>query len=125
MLNCYKGSCPESEYGSLRMMATAVVKFQEVQGCWETSAEVVVPEPIKSVPVPLSRNSTVAKRYRYRSNWYRYPHTEKYRYRHVIFTGIEQDYDSNARVRSSFDHQRGITMKKGIKSKEKVEKVAF
>ena len=26
MHNCYKGSCPESEYGSWRMMAVAVVK---------------------------------------------------------------------------------------------------
>ena len=49
--NCYKGSCPESEYGSLRMMTTTVVKFWEVQRCWETSAETVVPVPLKSVPV--------------------------------------------------------------------------
>ena len=59
----------------------------------------------------------MAKRYRYRSN--------RYRYRHVIFTGIEQDYDSNARVRSSFDDQHGITMEMGIKAKGKVEKAAF
>ena len=39
--------------------------------------------------------------------------------------GIGQDYDSNARVRSSFNHQRGITMEKGIKSNGKVEKAAF
>ena len=52
--NCYKGSCPESEYGSLRMMETTVVKFREVQRCWEISAEEVVPVPLKSVPVHLS-----------------------------------------------------------------------
>ena len=76
--NCYKGSCPESEYGSLRMMETTVVKFREVQRCWETSAEAVVLVPLKPVPVHLSWNSTMAKRYRYRSSWYRYPHTKKH-----------------------------------------------
>ena len=110
--NCYKGSCPESEYGSLRMMATTVVKFREVQQCWETSAEAVVPVPLKPIPVHPSWNSTVAKRYRYR-------------YRHVIFARIEQEYDSNARVRSSFNHQLKITMEKGIKAKGKVENAAF
>ena len=76
--NCYKGSCLESEYESLRMTVTIVVKFREVQRCWETSAEAVVPVPLKPVPVHLSWNSTVAKRYRYRSNRYRYPQTEKH-----------------------------------------------
>ena len=52
-------------------------------------------------------------------------HTNRYRYRHVIVEGIEQDYDFNARVRSSFNHQLEITMEKGIKAKGKVEKSAF
>ena len=99
------------------MMATTMVKFREVQRCWETSAEAVVPVPLKPVPVHPSWNSTVAKRYRYRSN--------RYRYRHVIFAGIGQDYDANARVRSSFNHQRGITMEEGINAKGKVEKTTF
>ena len=76
-----------------------------------------VPVPLQPVSVPPYRKAPVANRYRY--------HTNLYRYRRVIFVGIEQDYDSNARVRSSFDHQRGITMKKGIKAKGKVEKAAF
>ena len=59
----------------------------------------------------------MAKRYRY--------HTNQYRYQHVIFEGIEQDYVSNGRVHSSFDHQLEITMEKGIKSKGKGEKAAF
>ena len=69
------------------MMATTVVKFREVQRCWETSAEVVVPVPLKPVPVHISWNSTVAKRYRYRSNRYRYPYTEKRQYQ--IGTGTK------------------------------------
>ena len=43
----------------------------------------------------------------------------------MIFAGIEQDYDSNARVHLPFDHQFEITMEKGIKVNEKVEKAAF
>ena len=77
----------------------------------------MVPVPGKPIPVPQSRNSTVAK-------WYRY-HTYWYRYRHVIFEGIEQNSNSSARVRSSFDHQFEITMEKGIKAKGKVERAAF
>ena len=69
------------------------------------------------VPVPPYKKAPVANWYWYRTNWYRY--------RHVIFEGIGQDYDSNARVRSSFNHQRRITMEKGIKDKGKVEKAAF
>ena len=69
------------------------------------------------VPVPLYRKAPVANQYRY--------HTNRYRYQHVTFAGIEQDYDSNARVRSSFDHQLEITMEKGIKAKGKVEKATF
>ena len=69
------------------------------------------------VPIPPYRKAPVENRYRYRTN--------RYRYRHVIFTGIGQDYDSNARVHSSFNHQRGITMEKGIKAKGKVEKGDF
>ena len=77
----------------------------------------VVPVPLSSVPVPPARKAPEAK-------WYRY-HTNRYRYRYVIFTGIEQNSDSNARVHSSFDHQFEITMEKGIKDKEKGEKIAF
>ena len=77
----------------------------------------VVPVPLKLIPVPPNRKAPVANRYRY--------HTNRYRYQHVIFAGIEQDYDSNARVHSSFDHQLEITMEKGIKAKGKVEKAAF
>ena len=43
----------------------------------------------------------------------------------MIFTGIEQDYDSNARVHSSFYHQLEITMEKGIKAKGKMERATF
>ena len=140
MHNCYECSGPESEYGSLRMMETAVVKSWEVKRCWGTSAEAVVPVPGKPVsgtgtpklkinsgqvaPVPLSpvlvppsKNSQEAKWYRYHSYWYRY--------RHVIFAGIEQNFDSNARVHSSFNHQFKITMENDIKAKEKVERVDF
>ena len=45
----------------------------------------------QAVPVPPYRKAPVANRYRY--------HTNRYRYQHVIFAGIEPDYDSNARVR--------------------------
>ena len=117
MHNCFKCSGLESEYGSLRMMATAVVKSWEVQRCWGASAEAVVPVPLQPVPVPPYRKAPVANRYRYHSN--------RYRYQHGIVAGIEQDYDSNARVHSSFDHQLEITMEKGIKDKGKVEKATF
>ena len=49
-----------TEFGSLRMMASAVVKSWEVQWCWGTIAEAVVPVPGKPVSVPQSRNSPVA-----------------------------------------------------------------
>ena len=64
----------------------------------EINSGQVVPVPGKSVPVPPSRNSPVAKWYRYHTYWYRY------RYQHVIFAGIEQNSNFSARVRSSFDH---------------------
>ena len=76
-----------------------------------------VPVPLQSVLVPPYRKAPVANQYRYHSN--------RHRYQHGIVAGIEQDYDSNARVHSSFDHQLEITMEKGIKAKEKVEKAAF
>ena len=69
------------------------------------------------VPVPPYRKAPIENRYRY--------HTNRYRYQHVIFERIDQDYDSNARVRSSFDHQLEITMEKSIKAKGKVKKAAF
>ena len=69
------------------------------------------------VPVPPYRQAPVANRF-----WY---HTNQYQYQHIIFSGIEQDYVSNARVHSSFDHQLEMKMEKGIKAKEKVEKAAF
>ena len=77
----------------------------------------LVPIPLQPVPVPPYRKAPVANRYQY--------HYNRYRYQHGIVTGIEQDYDSNARVHSSFDHQLEITMEKGIKAKGKVEKAAF
>ena len=69
------------------------------------------------VPVRPCRKAPVAKWYRYRTN--------RYRYLHVRFAGIEQEYDSNGRVRLSFNHQLEITMEKGTKAKGKVEKAAF
>ena len=77
----------------------------------------VVPVSLSPVPVPLNRKAPEAK-------WYQY-HTNRYWYRYVIFVGIEQNFDSNARVHSSFDHQFVITMEKGIKAKGKGEKAAF
>ena len=71
-----------------------------------------VPVPLQPVPVLPYRKAPASNRYRYR-------------YQHGIVTRIEQDYDSNARVHSSFDHQLEITMEKGIKAKGKVEKAAF
>ena len=76
-----------------------------------------VPVLLQPVSVPPYRKEPVANRYRY--------HTNRYRYQHEIFAGIEQDHDSNARVHSSFDHQLEITMEKGIKAKRKVEKTTF
>ena len=60
-----------------------------------------VPVQVRAVPVHPSWNLTVVN---------------LYRYRRVLFVGIKKDYDSNARVRSSFNNQCGITMKKGIKA---------
>ena len=83
----------------------------------EINSGQVVPVPLSPVPIPTSRNSPVAK-------WYRY-HTYWYRYQHVIFEGFEQNSNSGARVRSSFDHQFEITMEKGIKAKGRVERSSF
>ena len=77
----------------------------------------VVPVPLSPVPVAPNRKSPVTK-------WYRY-HTYWYRYQHVIFVRFEQNSNSSARVRSSFDHQFESTKEKGIKAKEKVEKESF
>ena len=77
----------------------------------------VVPVPLSPLPVPPSKKSPEAKWYRYRTYWYRY--------RRVKIARFEQNSNSDARVRSSFDHQLEITMEKGIKAKEKREKVAF
>ena len=70
----------------------------------------VQPVPVP-VPVPPYRKAPVANRYRFHSN--------RYRNQHGIVAGIEQDYDSNARVHSSFDHQLKSTMEKGIKRQRK------
>ena len=51
--------------------------------------------------------------------------TNLYRYTCVRTTGIEQDFDSNARARSSFTYQCRITMKRGIKAIGYKEKAAF
>ena len=77
----------------------------------------VVPVPLSPVPVPLSKKSTEAKWYRYR--------TYGNQYRHVIIAGFEQNSNSGARVRSSFDHQLEITMGKVIKAKGKGEKATW
>ena len=77
----------------------------------------MVPVPGKPVLVPSSRNSLVAK-------WYRY-HTYWYRYQHVIFAGFEQNSNFGAKVRSSFDNKFEITKEKGIKAKGRVEKGSF
>ena len=74
----------------------------------------MVPVPLSPVSVPPSKKSPEAKLYRY--------HTNRYRYQHVIFAAFEQNSNSSARVRSSFDHQFMITMEKGIKAKGKVER---
>ena len=58
--------------------------------------------PLQPVPVPPYRKAPVEN---------------QYRYQHGIVMRIERDYDSNARVHSSFDHQLEITMEKGIKAK--------
>ena len=88
-----------------------------MQQCWETSAEAPVLVQPQPVPVHPSQKSPVAKLYRYNTNLYWY--------RRVRFAGIEQYYESNARVRLSFNYQCGITMKKGIKAQGKREKGAF
>ena len=82
-----------------------------------TSKQEINSGQVVPIPVPPSKKSPEVK-------WYRY-HTNQYRYRHVIFAGIEQNSDSNARVHSSFDHQFEITMEKGIKAKEKEGGAAF
>ena len=77
------------------------------------------PVPVQAQPVPVhpSQKSPVANLYRYSTNLYRY--------KRVRFAGIEQDYESNVRVRSSFNYQCEITMEKGIKAKGKREKAVF
>ena len=70
-----------------------------------------VPVHLQLVPVHPCRKVAVSNLYRYTTNLYRYTH--------VRFAGIEQEYYSNARVRSSFSHKLEITMEKGIKAKEK------
>ena len=77
----------------------------------------VVPVPLSPIPVPPNKKSPVAK-------WYQY-HTYWYQYQHVIFPGFEQNSNSGAKVRSSFDHQFEIIKEKGIKAKEKGEKGSF
>ena len=49
------------ECGSLRMMAAAVVKSWEVQWCWGTIAEAVVPVPLSPVLVPPKQKITSSK----------------------------------------------------------------
>ena len=82
----------------------------------EINSGQVVSVPLSPVPIPPSKKSLEAK--------WRY-HTNRYRYQHVIFVGFEQNSNSSARVRSSFDHQFEITMEKGIKAKGKVERGVF
>ena len=69
------------------------------------------PVPIQPQPVPVHSSLKVLVDNLY---WYS---TNLYRYRCVRVAGIEQEFDSNARARSSFNYQCGITMEKGIKAK--------
>ena len=80
-----------------------------------TSSQLVLVQP-QPVPVHPSQKVPVDNLYRYNTNLYRY-NTNLYRYRRVRVAGIEQEFDSNARARSSFNYQCGITMEKGIKAK--------
>ena len=118
------GSCCGEVLGSAMMLGnkcrgsgTGTRKIGTGTPKQEFNSGQVVPVPLSLVPVPPTRKAPEAK-------WYRY-HTNRYRYRYVIFMGIEQNSESNARVHSSFDHQFEITMEKGIKAKEKGEKIAF
>ena len=86
-----------------------LVKFREVQQCWETNVEAPVPVHLQPVPVHPCRKVAKSNLYRYSSNLYRY--------RRVRAAGIEQEFKSNARERSSFNYQCGIIMEKGIKAK--------
>ena len=72
-----------------------------------TSSQLV---PVQPQPVPVHPSQKVPVH-----NLYRY-YTNLYRYRRVRVAGIEQEFDSNARARSSFNYQCGITMEKGIKA---------
>ena len=87
-----------------------LVKFQEVQQSWETSVE--APVPVHLQPVLVHPCRKVAE-------------SNLYRYKRVRVEGIEQEFDSNARARSSFNNQCGITMEKGIKAKGWRKKAAF
>ena len=83
----------------------------------KSSREQPVPVQLQPVLVHLSEKVPVDNLYRYNTNLYRY--------RRVRVTGIEQEFESNARARSSFNYQCGIIMEKGIKAKENREKAAF
>ena len=94
-----------------------LVMFREVQQCWKSTSGQPVPVHLQLVSVHPCRKVAESNLYRYTTNLYRYTH--------VRFAGIEQEYKSNARARSSFSHQLEITMEKGIKAKGKGEKAAF
>ena len=77
------------------------------------------PVPVHLQPVPVHPCKKVVE-----TNLYQYT-TNLYRYTCVRTAGIEQEFDSNARARSSFNYQCGITMKRGIKAIGYKEKAAF
>ena len=94
-----------------------LVKFREVKQCWKSTSGQPVPVHLKPVPVYPCRKVAESNLYRYTTNLYRYTC--------VRTAGIEQEFDSNARARSSFNYQCGITMKRAIKAIGYKEKAAF
>ena len=94
--NKYRGTCTGTP------LTCTGTPMQESTSCQ--------PVPIHLQPVPVHPCRKVAE-----SNLYRY-NTNLYRYKRVRVAGIEQEFDSNARARLSFNYQCGITMEKGIKA---------
>ena len=94
-----------------------LVKFREVQQCWKSTSGQPVLVHLQPVPVHPCRKVAETNLYRYTTNLYRYTC--------VRTAGIEQEFESNARARSSFNYQCGIIMKRGIKAIGYKKKEAF
>ena len=94
-----------------------LVKFQELQQCWKSTRGQSVPVHLQRVPVHLCRKVAVAKVYRYTTNVYRYTC--------VRTTGIELEFDPNARAHLSINLECEITLERGIKAIGYKEKAAF